>query len=357
VCIAVAGMGYWGPNLVRVVSELSGAAVGMACDPREDAREALQRRHPDITVVADFDEVLAADEIDAVMLATPIATHHELAAGALRAGKHVFVEKPMAETVEQAEELVALAKANDRVVMPGHTFLYSPPVVKVKELIDSGELGDLHYGSFTRVNAGLLGAKYSVLGDLAAHDFSILHYWLGEPAFVRATGRASGTNVVDVAFVQVGYPDGSLFHLELSWFSPTKLRRTVLVGTRRTVLYEDMATDQLRIYENGPALKPPQSFGEHHLVHRSGDMIAPLLEPEEPLRVEVRDFVDAIVEGRRPRSDMDLGVAVMRMVEAALTSLRFNGAPVSLNAGPAERRRIPDRRLNGLDHALKQVAG
>jgi predicted dehydrogenase len=357
VSVAVVGVGYWGPNLVRVACDLETATVALACDEDPVVLNAVGRRYPSVELVSDYDAVIGASDVDAVMLATPAPTHYDLARRALEAGKHVFVEKPMAETVEQAERLIALAQETERVLMPGHTFLYSPPVVKIKELIDADELGALHFGTFTRVNASF-ESQQSVIVDLAAHDFSILRFWLGEPEYVRATGRISGSSgVLDIAFIQVGYADGSIFNLELSWFSPTKLRRTVLVGTKKMALYEDMATDQLRIYDSGASLKAPHGFGEHHLSQRSGDMVAPRLEADEPLRLEVSDFVDAVRTRRLPRSDMHVGLSVVRMIAAAQTSLRCNGAPVYLGAGPDERRQTPDRRMNGLGRSLRTIAG
>ena len=343
--LAVVGLGYWGPNLLRSAWETEGVRVRWACDRDVDALDAVVRRYPSVLVSQDLEPVLADPGVDAVVIATPVRTHFELARQALLAGKHVFVEKPLAESAEECQELIALAEARDLVLMPGHTFLYSPPVRKVKELLEAGEVGELFFGTFSRVNLGIHQSDASVIRDLAPHDFSILLYWLGTPTFVRAIGRDSvDSGQLDVAFIDLGMPNGALVHVELSWLAPTKLRRTVLVGRDKMIVYEDTNQEQVRIYDRGVDVITPQSFGEYQLSYRSGDVLTPRLEPAEPLRVEVADFVAAILDGREPISHMRLGLEVVRMIEATETSLAWNGAPVSLGVRGDDRRRGPDRR-------------
>jgi predicted dehydrogenase len=270
-----------------------------------------------------------------------------MAREALLAGKHVFVEKPMAQSSSECLELMSLSTERDLVMMPGHTFLYSPPVRKVKELLDAGELGESYFATFSRVNLGIHQSDASVVRDLGPHDFSMLLYWLGRPEFVRAIGRDSvGSGQLDVAFIDMGMPGGTLVHMELSWLAPTKLRRTVLVGSGKMIVYEDTSTEQVRVYDRGAEVLEPQSFGEHHLTYRSGDILSPRLDADEPLRLELEDFVGAIREGREPLSDARMGLDVVRLIEAAETSLTYNGSPVAFDAPSGERRRVGDRRRN-----------
>ena len=343
--LAVVGLGYWGPNLLRNAWEIDNARVMAVCDRDEEALDRVARRYPSIKRTRRFEDVITDPAIDAVVIATPVSTHYEMARQALEAGKHVFVEKPLAERGEQCRELVNIAENRDLVLMPGHTFLYSPPVRKVKQLLDDGEVGDLFFGTFSRVNLGIHQSDASVVRDLAPHDFSILLYWLGAPTFVRAVGRDSvGSGQLDVVFIDMGMPNGALVHFELSWLAPTKLRRTVLVGSGKMVVYEDTSQEQIRVFDRGVEMIEPQSFGEHQLSYRSGDVLTPRLNPDEPLRVELQDFVDAVVEGREPISNSQLGTQVVQLIEAAELSLEYNNAPVPFGPDGADRRRRPDRR-------------
>ena len=302
------------------------------------------RRFPDVARVTDFQEVLDDPSIDAVLLATPISTHHDLGRRVLEAGKHVFIEKPMASSVEECEDLIAVADDRGLILMPGHTFVYSPPVVRIKEMLRQGEIGRLHFGTSTRVNLGIHQTDASVVRDLGPHDFSILHYWFGEPSFVRAIARASVTDKLDVAFIDLGFPDQSLFHLEMAWLSPSKLRRTVLVGSEKMIVYDDTSTEQVRVYDSGAEVIEPVTFGEYQLSYRLGDIHSPRIDAAEPLQLELDDFAGAIREGRAPRADARMGRNVVRMVEATERSLDHNSAPVWLSAESDEERRKPDRR-------------
>jgi predicted dehydrogenase len=344
VSLAVVGVGYWGPNLVRCAFENDGCVVKTICDRDVGALSRLTRRFPAVEASQDLDRLLEDDELNGVIVATPVSTHHDLVKRCLLAGKNVMVEKPLAATGEQCRELIELAGERDLVLMPGHTFIYSPPVNKVKQLLDDGELGEIYFGTSSRVNLGIHQSDVSVVRDLAPHDFSILLHWLGRPEFVRAIGRASIVpGNLDVAFIDLGYPDGVLFHIELSWLAPTKLRRTVLVGTERMVVYEDTSAEQVRIFDRGvESLPDHQTFGEFQLSYRSGDVLTPRIPADEPLRLEVQDFVDAIRDGHEPMSNAQLGHDVVRMIEAAEDSLEYNSAPVPLSDDG--RRQVADRR-------------
>ena len=345
--LAVVGLGYWGPNLVRNAFELPDVRMVAVCDADPDALRPFGRRYPGLKLMSSLDEVLADPEVDGVLIATPITTHLPLGLRVLEAGKHAFIEKPLAETPEHASQLIEAAARHERVLMVGHTFLYSPPVNFVKRMLDEGELGDIYFGTSSRVNLGIHQSGASVVRDLAPHDFSILHYWFGEPSFVRAIGRASVVpDTLDVVFVDIGYPSGVLFHLELSWLSPTKLRRTVLVGSEKMVVYEDTSDEQVRVFDRGVDVIEPQSFGEYQLSYRSGDVLTPRLDADEPLRVEVADFAECIRTGAEPRSNGRIGLAVARMIQATEASLEWNGSPAALDTDGAERRSVPDRRRN-----------
>ena len=344
--LAVVGLGYWGPNLVRCGVEIEGAAVRAICDVSNTALAKLVRRYPGVGGTQDLDRLLNDAEISGVMIATPVSTHFELGRRCLEAGKHVMIEKPLASTVDECKRLIELADERGLILMSGHTFLYSPPVVKVKELLSTKQLGELYFGTSSRVNLGIHQSDVSVVKDLAPHDFSILLYWLGRPEFVRAIGRAAIVpETIDVVFIDLGFPGGCLVHLELSWLAPTKLRRTVLVGSEKMVVYEDTnTTEQVRIFDRGVELKDPQTFGEFQLSYRAGDILTPRLAADEPLRLEVEDFVDAIRHQREPRSNAALGLDVVRLIEATERSLEFNSAPVAVDPLLDGRRAIPDRR-------------
>ena len=329
---AVVGLGYWGPNLVRNLHELPAAELAVVCDRRAEALDRVSRRYPGVAATASFEEVLADDSIEAVCIATPVATHHPLALEALAAGKNVFIEKPMAASGEQATELVAAAGDAGRVLMPGHTFLYSPPVNTIRELIVSGELGDIYFVSTSRVNLGLHQPDASVVWDLAPHDFSILRYWLEEtPVSVSAISRGCVMpSTPDVAFINLEYASGIVAHAELSWLSPSKLRRTTVVGSQKMVVYDDTSNEPVRVFDSGVMLPDPQTFGEYRLTYRTGDIVSKHVAPEEPLLLELADFCHSIRTGSTPRSCATVGLDVVRMIEAVDASLAAGGKPAAV---------------------------
>lgn len=331
-CVVV-GLGYWGPNLVRVLHELPGAAPVAVHDTRREAMAKITDRYPRVRAVDWFEEILEDDDIDAVVIATPVSTHHELAEAALESGKHVFVEKPLAASTEQAESLIDLANRQQRVLMPGHTFLYSPPVILGRKLIRSGELGDIYFITTSRVNLGLHQRDASVVWDLGPHDFSILLYWLEElPVRVSALSRGCIVpETPDVAFIDLEFASGTVAHVELSWLAPSKLRRTAIVGSRKMVVYDDTSPEPIRIFDSGADLRDPETFGEFRLTYRAGDIVSPRVEVTEPLQLELADFRDAIRTGIEPRSGMHLGLDVVRIIEAVDLSLQDGGVPVMVD--------------------------
>ena len=333
----VVGLGYWGPNLIRNLNDLDASELRWICDLEQSRLDTFGRRYPNARCTCDFDELLADPELEAVAIATPVSTHHALAMAALEAGKHVFIEKPLAASVAQAEELAAAAAERKLTLMPGHTFLYSPPVNMIRDLVRSGELGDVYFISMSRVNLGLHQSDVSVAWDLGPHDFSILRYWLEEtPSHVSAMSRSCIIPAVpDVAFINLEYEQGAIAHVELSWLAPSKLRRTTIVGSNKMVVYDDVSNEPVRVFDSGVMLNDPQSFGEFQLSYRTGEIVSPAIRPAEPLQLEMADLCAAVRSGDAPRSSAELGVEVVRMIEAVDESLASAGARVPLGQRPA----------------------
>jgi predicted dehydrogenase len=337
--VAVVGLGYWGPNLVRNLHEVPEAELVSVCDVRSEAVSAMMLRYPTVRGTTRLEDVLGDPTIEAVAIATPVSTHHDLAAAALRADKHVFVEKPLAASSEEAVELIRLADERGLLLMPGHTFLYSPSVNLVLDLIESGELGDIYFVSTSRVNLGLHQPDVSVVWDLGAHDLSILRYWLGEaPTRVSAMSRGCVMpEIPDVAFINLDFASGAIAHVELSWLAPSKLRRTAIVGSRKMAVYDDTSTEPVRVFDSGVSLRNPETFGEYQLTYRTGDIVSPRVEVVEPLSLEIRDFCAAVRDGSEPRCSARLGLDVVRVIEAVDRSLAENGSPVTLEPAPFAR--------------------
>ncbi|MEZ5098365.1 MAG: Gfo/Idh/MocA family oxidoreductase [Thermoleophilia bacterium] len=330
--IAVTGLGYWGPNLLRNLVELAEAEVTAICDLDQERLDVFARRYPAVGTTPRFDDVLEDESIEAVVIATPVSTHFDLARRALEAGKHVFVEKPFAASADEARRLIEIAARADRLIMPGHTFLYSPPVNLVRDLIQSGDLGEVYFVSTSRVNLGLHQPDVSVAWDLGPHDFSILRYWLGEsPTHVSALSRGCVIPAIpDVAFINLEFPSGAIAHAELSWLSPSKLRRTTVVGSRKMAVYDDTSNEPVRVFDSGVSFRDPETFGEYRLSYRTGDIVSPHIQAVEPLRLSMLDFCRAIRTGEAPRSSSEVGLEVVRMIEAVEESLAANGTRVEL---------------------------
>jgi protoporphyrinogen oxidase/predicted dehydrogenase len=336
--VGVIGLGYWGPNLVRNFSESPMFEVAWACDLRPDALDAVARRYPGIACTTRVDDILRDADVHAVAIATPVSTHYTLAMSALAAGKHVFVEKPLAASTDDVLHLTRVADASGLVLMPGHTFLYSPPVTTIKRLIDSGDLGEIYFVSSSRVNLGLHQPDVSVVWDLAPHDFSILRYWLGGvPDEVTAMSRDCVVpGLPDVCFINMRYPAGTVAHVELAWLSPSKLRRTAIVGSKKMVVYDDASNESVRIFDSGASIPDPETFGEYQLSYRTGDIVSPRVEATEPLSLELADFGTAIEERRRPLSSPEVGLDVVRTIEAVERSLTRGGTTVRVLASSTE---------------------
>jgi len=320
--IGLVGLGYWGPNLARVLNQSSRCQLTACCDGDGDKVAKITKQYPHLQGFKNFEDFLGAD-LNAAVIATPISTHHELASQALRRGMHVFVEKPLADSWEKCTELVEFAQSVGRTLMTGHTFVYSPPVVRVKELIDSGELGSLHYLSFSRVNLGLYQKDVDVVWDLAVHDVSILLYWLGEvPSRACSFGRSCvQRSKRDVAYLWFQFPSGTVASCEVSWLSPHKMRRTCVVGSKRMITYDDTELDEkVKIYDRGVTLRTPETFGEFQLTYRMGNVLSPYLANTEPLLLEMEHFIDCIETKRIPRTDGQFGASVVAAIEMAVNS-------------------------------------
>jgi|HubBroStandDraft_5_1064220.scaffolds.fasta_scaffold62285_2 predicted dehydrogenase len=327
--VGLIGAGYWGPNLARVLNQNRKCNFSACCDVNPKNLENITCQYPTVRGFSSTIQMLESD-VDAVVIATPIGTHFELVRQALNAGKHVLVEKPLAHNSACADELAALANRKRLTLMTGHTFIYSPPVIKVKELIDSGMLGDLFYISLSRVNLGLFQKDVDVIWDLAVHDVSILLYWLNQvPTQAQSFGRACvQQNKNDVAFLWLQFPSGLIASIEISWLSPQKMRRSIVVGSKRMVVYDDTdPSEKIKIYDRGVVLHQPESFGEFQLTYRVGDMVAPNLSNVEPLVSEVEHFIDCVENHTTPLTDGVFGAAVVRILETAVRSSR-NAVPV-----------------------------
>jgi len=331
--IGVVGLGYWGPNVVRNMSRV--AELAWCCDLSAENRDRYAPQYPQARFTADFDDLLDDPELDAIAVASSVPTHHPLGLRALAAGKHVFIEKPLASSVADARELVAAAEAADRRLMVGHLLLFHPALAAVRWLIDSGELGEIYYLYGNRVNLGQVRADENALWSLGAHDVAVLLDLVGErPVEAQARGECYvRPNVEDVVFGYLKFPSGAVAHLHLSWLDPHKTRKLTVVGSQKMVVFDDMETDRkVTIYDKSASRAPStDSYGEYVSV-RFGDISIPRIPNDEPLRLECQEFVDAIEQGRDPRCSGREGLAVVEVLEAMQASLDAGGQPVTLTA-------------------------
>jgi predicted dehydrogenase len=319
--VGVAGLGYWGPNLARNFAALPECELAWCCDASESARERWAATFPGTRFTADLDDLLADPDLDAIVLATPVPSHGELAETVLRAGKHCFVEKPLAQSVADAERAVAAARESGRTLMVGHLLEYHPGVTKLKEIADSGELGPIHYIYSNRLNLGKLRADENALWSLGAHDISVvLHLAQEEPFEIEARGESyMRPGIEDVVFGFLRFPSGLAAHLHLSWLDPHKERRFTVVGGRRMATFDDMDLERkITVYDKGFD-EDSRNWGEY--VARTGDIWSPRIPNSEPLRLECAHFVECLRTGATPRSDGESGLRVVRVLEALQESL------------------------------------
>jgi len=332
ISIGIIGYGYWGPNLVRNFAETSEATIGGVADLDSAKLALVARRFPGVKVTTDFTELLRDPLIDAIAIATPVHTHYELALAALRAGKHVWVEKPMTEHSHQARQLIDEAERRGLVLLVDHTFVYTGAVQKMAELIHAGELGKLYYYDSIRVNLGLFQRDVSVISDLAVHDFSILDFLVREqPSAVSASGTNHFPGTPEnLAYVTLFYDSGFIAHANVSWLAPVKVRQVLVGGSKKMITYDDLEpSEKIKIYDKGISLTDdPEKIQEMRVGYRTGDMWAPKIGVAEALGTESAHFVDCIVNKKVPRTDGQLGLRVVELIEAACRSMRCKGATV-----------------------------
>jgi len=335
--VAVIGCGYWGPNFIRNFTQFPGVRMKVAVDLNKERLRHMAQLYPSVRTTTSLDEVLADPEIDAAIVATPVSTHHPIAKRLLEAGKHVLVEKPMAASIPEAEDLKRTAEERGLVLMTGHTFLFTAAVNKMKDLISSGELGHIYYISTTRVNLGLFQEDINVVWDLAPHDVSILNYILGtEPDSVSATGQSYiQAGIEDVAFVHLRYPGEIVAHIHVSWLNPDKIRRTTVVGSKKMLVFDDVSMqEKIRVYDKGVTVQPHyDTFGEFQLSYRFGDIYTPRLDDSEPLKNECQHFIQCIQKREVPRSNGEAGLSVVRVMERACESIKQSGTVLPLHVG------------------------
>jgi predicted dehydrogenase len=355
--VALVGVGYWGPNVARALSEVDGAQLHTVCDTDPARLARLARQYPGTRFVSDFHGLLEDDDIHAVIIATPVATHHKLARKALLAGKHVLVEKPLASTSTECEDLIQIAAERSLTLMVGHVFLFNAAVRKVKEYIDSGELGDIRYVYSQRLNLGQVRQDVNALWNFGPHDVSILCYWLdAEPERVIARGYSYiQPGIEDVVFTTFDFPNHVGANVHISWLDPLKVRRMTVVGSQKMVVYDDVSADaRIMVYDKGvsrtalgvsgaepQSLGTYETFGEFQLLLRAGDVLIPKIEFGEPLRLECQHFVDCVRSGEQPFTDGENGLRVVRVLEAAQRSLDRGGR--SERVGPPTSAEAPVR--------------
>jgi predicted dehydrogenase len=332
--IGVIGYGYWGPNLVRNFTDQSESQVAVVCDQRRERLAQAERRYPGVRVTTDPFDLIADPAVDAVVIATPVGLHFELATAALRAGKHVLVEKPMTSTSDQASRLIDDAARRQLVLMVDHTFVYTGAVQKIQTLVAQRELGDIYYYDSVRINLGLFQPDVDVLWDLAVHDLSIMDFILAQqPVAVSATGLAHVPGrPANIAYMTMFFDGAMMAHVHASWLAPVKVRRTLLGGSRRMVVYDDLeASEKIKVYDRGISVDPsPENVYQMLVGYRTGDMWAPKLAVSEALQVEAAHFLDCIARRSRPQSDGESGLRVVRLLEAATESMKQHGRPVDV---------------------------
>ncbi|HYH84356.1 MAG TPA: Gfo/Idh/MocA family oxidoreductase [Pyrinomonadaceae bacterium] len=337
ITVGVIGCGYWGPNLIRNFAENEAAELRWICDADARRLEKIARRYPSARAASDFRELLADPRLDAVVIATPVATHYAFARAALEAGKHVLVEKPFTASVREAEELIALAERQRVALMVDHTFIYTGAVRRIKELVTNGEFGELLYFDSVRVNLGLFQHDVNVVWDLAPHDLSIMDHVVGrEPTSLMATGSCHiQPGLENIAYVQLRFDDSMIANFHFNWLSPVKIRRTLIAGSRRMIVYDDIEpTEKVRVYDSGvdraSAGADEEETYKTLVSYRTGDVWVPKLDPTEALRYVCAEFLDSIKHSRPSISDGAAGLRVVRLLEAAQQSINEGGRWIKL---------------------------
>jgi predicted dehydrogenase len=332
--VGIVGYGYWGPNLVRNFSEAPNTTVTAVSDMRPDRLALVERRYPGVQTTTSTEDLLANPAVDAVAISTPVSTHFELGMQALRAGKHVLLEKPMTTTSEESMALIEEAERRGLVLMVDHTFVYTGAVRKIRDLVGSGRLGEPYYYDSVRVNLGLFQHDVDVIWDLAVHDLAIMDYVLdSHPSAIAATGMSHVAGKPEnIAYLTAFFKENLIAHINVNWLSPVKVRRTLIGGSKQMIVYDDMEpSEKVKVYDKGITVtNGPESVYKMLIGYRTGDMYAPQLDVLEALRVEAQHFGDCIENGKRPLTDGYAGLRVVRMLEAATRSMKKQGALVEL---------------------------
>lgn len=334
--VGVVGCGYWGPNLIRNFRALPDCRLKSICDISEDRLRHLKSLYPEVVCETKLERLLEDKELDAIVIATSVRHHFPMAKAALTAGKHTLIEKPLAASVAQCEELIAIAKKEGLILMVGHTFLYSPAVRKIKEIVDRNDIGSIRYISARRLNLGLFQKDINVAWDLAPHDISIILYIMQESPFsVNCRGAAHITpGIEDVTSMNLHFADEKSATIQSSWLDPKKVREMTIVGSERMIVYDDLpAQEKIKIYDVR-VKRPPHydTFAEFHYAYHYGDIYSPYIKQEEPLKTECQHFLDCIKNSRTPLTSGTKGLEVVKILEASSASIKLNGAPIELRS-------------------------
>jgi predicted dehydrogenase len=333
--LGIIGCGYWGVNYVRIFSELAQCQVKIVCDAKLDRLAVVKERYREISTTQDAQELLSDKNLDAIVIATPATMHFQLAKKALENGKHVLAEKPLTTDSSESAELIKVARENNRILMVGHTFLYNPGILKVKEIVKSPSFGKMYYLHATRTNLGPIRPDINAFWDLAAHDVSIFNFLLDSvPVEVSAVGsKVLGTPREDIGFATLKYPGNVIANIHVSWADPNKVRTVVAVGSQQRVLFDDLNNmERVRIFQKGVELEEAETFGEFRFVLRDGDIISPRVEVAEPLKRLGTHFLECVEEGKQPLTDGQNGLEVVEVMAAIDESLKIGGGPVKVEA-------------------------
>lgn len=333
--VGIVGCGYWGPNIIRNFYALKSVDFRWACDLVPENLGRVNSQYPTIKTTKDYTELLSDTSLDAIIIATPVETHFKLAKLALEAGKHVLIEKPMTATVEESKELIALAKKQKRVLMVDHTFIYTGAVKKMRDMMEKGEMGQILYFDSVRINLGLIRHDINVIWDLAPHDIAIMLHLIGKrPISVAASGVCQiGNTQEEVGYVTVKFPDNIIGHVHVSWLSPVKVRKIMVGGSDKMVIYDDVEpTEKIKIYDKGVHITPEMKRKEtpFNPIYRAGDILIPKIDQDEALLVEAQHFIQCIESNAQPITDGEAGLAVVEILEATTKSLAVQGKEVLL---------------------------
>jgi len=330
--IGVIGCGYWGPNLIRNFHQIDRSKMAMATDLDQDRLKYIESLYPSVKTTTDYRDIINNPGIDAIAIATPVNTHKKFAIEAMEQGKHVFVEKPMASSVADAEAMIDLSESNECCLMVGHTFEYTAAVRKIKEIMDSGELGDIYYISAQRLNLGLFQQDINVVWDLAPHDISIILYLIGkEPEYVTTIGTSHiNPKIQDVATLTMVFDANLIAFIQCSWLDPNKVRKTTIVGSKKMLVYDDIEpNNKISIFDQGVEVPSHyNTFAEFHYAYRYGDIVIPKIDNYEPLKVELTHFIESIEQKKTPKTDGRNGLRVVKILEAAQDSIDNGGKSV-----------------------------